>query len=82
LDRSEKTILFLVIGIVLACLLFAFVFILVFNISSDLIPVQPSPSMPTAPVCSMPIHQTISVVEADPQALLVAMKLPPHCVKL
>lgn len=28
--------------------------------------------MPTAPVCSMPIHQTITVVEADPQALLVA----------
>ena len=72
MDRSEKTILFLVIGIVFACLLFAFACVLVFNISSDLIPIQPSPAMPTAPVCSLPIQQSLTTVEADPQLLSLA----------
>ena len=77
MDRSEKTILFIVIGVVAGCLLFSVLCVVVFSftskdfVSKEFNPVVPSPAMPTQPVCVMPVQDTTISADAD-QALLAA----------
>ncbi|PKN99046.1 MAG: hypothetical protein CVU42_09265 [Chloroflexi bacterium HGW-Chloroflexi-4] len=64
MDKSEKTILFVVLGVVVGCLLFSGLCAAVFLISdkfasNPLIPEVPTPAMPADPVCS------VGVLELD-----------------
>lgn len=78
MDRSEKTILFIVIGVVAGCLLFSILCVVVFSFTSkdislqELNPVVPSPAMPTQPVCMTPVQDSIISAETDQDLLAAA----------
>ncbi len=75
MDKSEKTILFIVIGVVSGCLLLAILCAAVFIISGKFLPVVsttpsvPTPAMPTPTVCTVAVQDSIELLSIDDELL-------------
>lgn len=78
MDKSEKTILFVVIGVVAGCLFLSGLCAAIFLISdkfasSPLIPEVPTPAMPTVPVCSVGLQESKQLLAVDTDLLNSAL---------
>lgn len=65
MDKAEKIILFIVLGVIACCLILAICCAVVFRLSEKLIPTVPTPAMPTKAACSVPLQETIITSSAD-----------------
>lgn len=85
MDKSEKTVLFVVIGVVVGCLfisgLCAGIFLVSNKLSSsstpllpNLIPEVATPAMPTAPVCSVALQESMQPLTVDQSLLQSALQ--------
>ena len=74
MDKSEKTILLIVFAVVAGCLLAAVLCALTFRLSEELIPTVPTPAMPTAPVCTVPVLDSKELMNVDSSTLSAAVE--------
>jgi immune inhibitor A len=79
MDKSEKTILFVVIGVVVGCLVLSGLCAAIFFISNKfvttpLISEVPTPAMPTVAVCSVGIQDSKQLVAVDKNMLQPALQ--------
>jgi hypothetical protein len=79
MDKSEKTILLVVIGIVVGCLLISALCASIFLISEKIVssntsvfPEVPTPAMPTVAVCSVAVQDAKIPIEVDQRLLQTA----------
>lgn len=77
MDKSEKTILFIVIGVVAGCLLLAMLCAGIFLITNKLSlkapsPSVPTPAMPTPRVCTIPVEESINLNPLNEDELVSA----------
>ncbi|MBA4384648.1 MAG: hypothetical protein C0410_07920 [Anaerolinea sp.] len=79
MDKSEKTILFVVIGVVVGCLFLSGLCAAIFLISdkfasTPLIPEVPTPAMPTVPVCSVGLQESKLPIAEDQNLVQTALQ--------
>lgn len=79
MDKSEKTILFVVIGIVVGCLFLSGLCAAIFLfsdkfITEPLIAEVPTPAMPTMPVCNVGVQDSKQPIEVDQNVLHNALQ--------
>ncbi|HCS38199.1 MAG TPA: hypothetical protein DIW44_01275 [Anaerolineaceae bacterium] len=79
MDKSEKTILFIVLGVVVGCLFISGLCAAIFLISdkfssTPLISDVPTPAMPTLAVCSVPLQESKQPLAVDQDLLQSALQ--------
>lgn len=74
MDRSEKTVVFVIIGIVAGCILLSVFCAGLFLVSKKIITAVPSPAMPTAAVCNIPVQADKRSIQTNETLLQVALE--------